>query len=132
LIRQRTKAEPNDPIPIGDLEAVTALTYYPFGHQLAAGGLHGGVRLWAVSSGTTTPIDRWRPSTRSITSLAFTPDGERLAVGTEDGRLILLDTMLGLELVNSALGNGAVTGLAFDPAGRKLAVIHGERVLLWE
>src|SRR5262249_25816516 len=126
-----------DPIPLGKLDTATALAVSPEGDRLAAGGPSGGVRLWAVADNPR-PADppvgqhRWQAGTRPITSLAFTRDGARLGVGTEDGRLVLYDTALGLELVNATLGEGAVSGLAFAPDGRKLAVIHGERVLLWE
>jgi hypothetical protein len=128
----------DEQIPIGSLEVVTTLAAAN-GRQsggwgdiwLAAGGSTGAVRLWTIGNRVESR-DQWKVGSHPITSLAFTPSGDRLAVGTEDGRLALYDTEQGLELVNTSLGEGAVTGLAFDRDGRKLAVIHGKRVLLWE
>lgn len=124
-------------VALGDLPLVTALVRSLSGKWLAAGGSAGVVRLWAFEHFPPVPPtlalhDRWRPGQRPITALAFLPGEECLAIGTDDGHLVLYDLPTGLELVNTHLGDGAITALAFDPTGRKLAVIHGERVLLWE
>jgi WD40 repeat protein len=56
-------------------------------------------------------------------SLAYSPDGKRLAAGMLDGQVLLLDPQSLRSLAPPLLSNhGAPTGLAFDPTGRLLAV----------
>ena len=59
-----------------------------------------------------------------ITSLAFSPDGSRLAVGTLRA-VYLLDAKTGREVARLGGHAGAVTSLAFRPDGKTLAAAGG-------
>ncbi|HJZ58376.1 MAG TPA: WD40 repeat domain-containing protein, partial [Gemmataceae bacterium] len=64
---------------------------------------------------------RWRvPTAESApASVRFSPDGTLVAVGTT--RVRVLDAKTGVEVAAFDGHRGAVTALAFDPAGRRLA-----------
>ncbi|PAZ14101.1 hypothetical protein CLM62_21955 [Streptomyces sp. SA15] len=75
---------------------------------------------------------------RDVTALAFSPDGKRLAVGDESGRITLWDGDVGHRTgVLTAFADGnppeAVAALAFSPDGRTLGVGGGNGTLqLWD
>jgi WD40 repeat protein len=86
--------------------------------QVAAGCDRDGLVLWSP----------WRWGGRAVRrslddavySLAFSPDGRHLAVGTEGGRLYVLD--LGSGALAARRLAGTVSAVAFSPAGDELAV----------
>ncbi|MFO0890221.1 MAG: protein kinase [Isosphaeraceae bacterium] len=56
-----------------------------------------------------------------VRSLAFAPDGERLATGGDDGTVRLWDSKTGRQLVELTGHDGVVDSLLFAPDGRLLA-----------
>ena len=71
---------------------IHALAYQGKGHLLASGGEDGLVLLWNAGK-STTPLRRFRlPST--ITSLAWSRDDQRLAIGCQDGTVAILHSSL--------------------------------------
>jgi WD40 repeat protein len=56
-----------------------------------------------------------------VYSLAFSPDGARLAAGCADGRVWLLDWKRGTRILDAALHRGEVTAVAIRPDGKELA-----------
>jgi hypothetical protein len=65
------------------------------------------------------------------TALAFSPDGELLAVGTASGAILLVDTALA-EVRRLLQQPGRVSALAFTADGKTLATGGAGAVRLWE
>jgi WD40 repeat protein len=92
---------------------VWGLAFSPNGQQLVSAAADGTVRLWAVATGTMTRLVLQQPfepahalSTvlgdgthhtilEQLYSVAFSPDGQLLAVGTDQGRVILVELATG-------------------------------------
>ena len=68
-----------------------------------------------------------------VVSLAFSPDGKRLATGSEDARITLLDPVSG-KMIHSSIGHASdVLALAFSPDGKRLAsASHDRTVKIWD
>ena len=104
--------------PIWD--AARSLTFSPDGKQIASGYQYGSVRLWDVDKtlavkkeNTAEPAQTIRIGDVALVSLAYSPDGKRLAVGTADYRITLLD-LINRKVLHSFVGHdGEVTALAF-------------------
>jgi WD40 repeat protein len=113
-------------------DTVRSLAFSPDGSTLAAGvcvtrdeqlGVcsQNEIYLWQVSSGG--PLDRFQSEhSGAILSLAYSPDGTRLASGGADAAIYLHDVksgaLLGLPLIGQG---GPVTALAFSRDGSRLA-----------
>ncbi|MFI9555322.1 protein kinase domain-containing protein [Nonomuraea endophytica] len=100
--------------------------FAPGGRLLATFAL-GEVRLWDVARGRPVgaPIAWGDPTLQG--KLAFDRTGRRLAVGTDDG-VMLIDTGTGTKLTSFRPANpkaSSVSGLEFSPDGRTLAIATG-------
>jgi tricorn protease-like protein len=90
------------------------------------------VRLWDAANGT--QKDTLRLYGRSVTGVAFSPDGELLASTDELGRLKLCDSHSGKETerfkdVQEGFSRG---GVAFSADGKTLAQAGGRGVVCWD
>jgi WD40 repeat protein len=129
-----------DPLPpraiarLGSVRLTAANTLFalassPDGRRLYSAG-HDGVRTWQLPSGK--PLGLVREA-RAI-SLAVSPDGKTLAVGTSDdnqGRISLLCMENGEELKTFEAHPGSVASLAFSPDGHRLAS-YWDDVGIWD
>ncbi|MBA4065057.1 MAG: hypothetical protein C0501_15350 [Isosphaera sp.] len=68
----------------------------------------------------------------TVTALAFSPDGRRLAVGLSDGTVRFRDPAAGGEEFRADLGVGGVTALAFTAGGRLVAGGADTTVTVWD
>ena len=101
--------------PIRHGAPVTSLGFSPDGSRIAAAGGSGGDFLWDAATGR--PVLGAGP-TRAH-AVAFAPDGSALAVGADDG-VVVLDTATGEPLGGPLAHASAVRALEFDDAGRSL------------
>jgi dipeptidyl aminopeptidase/acylaminoacyl peptidase len=118
-------------LEVGDKVAHFAIA--PDGSRIATAGpdKNGAVQMWDLATGKVV----WKTAAGqgAITSLAFTPDGGRVAVGNDDRSLCVLDAGRGLMMLMARGHTGAVTTVAISPDGRTLASGGADNnVQLWE
>lgn len=126
-------------IPAG-LEPKAACTVSPDGSLVAGGTVHKSsslIRLWRTADGT-----EWKTLEvhARVVSLAFSPDGRRLAAGLswtrkdQVGRVVVWDLATGARLVSLPVAPRAdIRAVAFAPDGRQLvAVTHLGAAYLWD
>jgi len=121
-------------------DVVRSLAFSTDGKQLVSGHQYGRVRLWdvdkalALEEGSIPEASHTFNIGRvSILSVAFSPDGKRLAAGSEDHRITLLDPINGKVLRSFVGHEGEVIALAFSPDGTRLAsASHDRTVKIWD
>jgi WD40 repeat protein len=74
---------------------------------------------------------RFTITTAAIRALAWSPDGQYLAVGTNDGLTVLLKPGSGTKPIFTANAHTNVRSLTWSPDGQKLAVAYGNLVSIW-
>jgi WD40 repeat protein len=109
-----------------------ALAFSPVNEQLlASGDATGALLLWSVASGQP-PRKLPAGHERIVYSLAFSPDGKRLASGGWDSRIGLWDVETGKLVAGLHEHSSAVVALAFSQDGRMLASAGvDKRLVLW-
>ncbi|WP_264051656.1 toll/interleukin-1 receptor domain-containing protein [Mycobacterium parmense] len=110
-----------------------AVAFSPDEHSIAVGSF--GVQLWNVDTGA---LDRAiRVGSGRIDAVinvvAFSPDGERVATGRNDGSVQLWEVATGAQLGQTMTGHTAgVTAVAFSPDGGQIATASLDKTLrLW-
>jgi WD40 repeat protein len=70
----------------------------------------------------------------SVAAIAFSGDGQRVACGSTQGDVVVIDpNVLGPVLTLQSVATTDLTGLEFNPMGRRLLAVHGDgTVLIWE
>jgi WD40 repeat protein len=99
------------------MDGVQALAFRPDGEAMASAGFRV-VKIWKRARGARR-LELASPGSPA-TSLAASPSGDRAAVGTSGGRIIIWDLGSGGAGRALAAHAAAVTGLAFSPDGTRL------------
>jgi WD40 repeat protein len=94
-----------------------SVVFGPDGTWVAAAGEAPVVQRWAGA----TPLPDLTVGTSSLSGLALSPDGATLAVGDEQGEVVLFDVASGHERGRLRLHHGFVYTLRFSPDGAYLA-----------
>ncbi|NEP02007.1 MAG: protein kinase [Symploca sp. SIO2E9] len=113
---------------VGHSNSARLVSFSPDGKSCVIGGLDGTLELWSPHSGK--KLRRFSTPAGAITSVAFSPDGQILATGSN--RIIeIWSPQTGKRLHTfSSQQNGSVS-VAFSPDGRILASSSGRSIDLW-
>jgi WD40 repeat protein/serine/threonine protein kinase len=112
---------------------VSSVVFSPDGRRLASGGwdhpasgggYDGKVKVWDAATGQETLTLEGHGSL--VTSVAFSPDGKRLAGGSYDRTVRVWDAATGQETLTLKGHSVMVTSVAFSPDGRRLASGSGD------
>jgi WD40 repeat protein/serine/threonine protein kinase len=123
---------------------VTSIAFSPDGQRLASSGQE--VRVSGINSNKPDEVKIWDPvtgreiltftgNTREITSMAFSPDGQRLAtIGKQDKMVLVWEVATGRQVQAVTLqGYTKLSGrMSFSPDLKLLAGINAETLKLWE
>ena len=116
---------------VGESERILSLERSPDGRLLAAVGgspaRFGEVQLWDLATGSLARYFRLGDDT--LFAAAFSPDGERLAVGGTDRAVHVLDVGSGRELLASEVHSDWIFGLAFAQGGERLVSAGRDRTV---
>jgi WD40 repeat protein/serine/threonine protein kinase len=124
----------------GHTGRVHSVAFSPDRQRLASASEDGSVRLWGAANGNVLltftsgqdVITRQGPI-RPVLSVAFSPDGQRLATANFDSTVQLWDAATGKALQILRWHTGAVRSVAFSPNGQRLASGSGDgTVQLWD
>ena len=111
------------------LRAVSSLAFSPDGKRIAAGMFYSGgggvdkeehwLRIWNAATGEQELALKGHAA--SVSCLAFSPDGHRIASGSWDNTVKVWDVTLGKEILTFDGHAGMVTCVAFSPDGKRIA-----------
>jgi WD40 repeat protein/serine/threonine protein kinase len=132
----------------GHTSRVTSVAYSPDGKRLASGGgiwddtkrayVAGEVKVWDAQTGQ--ELLSLKGHTWGLESVAFSPDGKRLASGTQQllgeprpGEVKVWDAQTGQELLSLKGHLGQINSVGFSPDGKRLASAGRDRIVrVWD
>jgi WD40 repeat protein len=115
---QEIRTLKNDFLGLVDSRGDSHLVFSPDSHRLAY-ARNEMVKIWDVANGRETLT--LKGHTGGVTSVAFSPDGRRIASASLDGTVKIWDAAMGLEVLTLKEHTGGVLSVAFSPDGHLLA-----------
>ncbi len=119
---------------LNDLEYVTCFDFSPDGRYIAAGaGAIGSTvaRIWDAKTGQIRATLSGHSDV--VMSVAFSPDGKRVATGSGDQTVKVWDAQSGSELLTLKGHTGGVDAMAFSPDGRHIVTGGTDNVAkIWD
>jgi WD40 repeat protein len=118
----------------GHTDYVRSVAFSPDGQRLATGSggynhlkkqSYGEVKVWEARTGQ--QLLTIKGHTHVVYSVAFGPDGQRLATGSEDKTVKVWDARTGQQLLGLPRRTHVVYSVAFSPDGQRLATGSGGR-----
>ena len=102
---------------------------HPSQDLVAYGGENGTPRIYRISDNQqrtaayndTNLVRAFERQPSPIPSIAYSPDGERIAVGTLEGKVLIYDTGDGKRLMTLEGHEGGVFSIDYRPGGKQLA-----------
>jgi WD40 repeat protein len=117
----------------GHAGKVSRVVFLPDGRLASAGGVgskFGEAKIWDLSTGRAVDL---RGHTAIVEGLACSPDGRRLATGSDDRTIKLWDTTTGEEVFTLRGHTSGVLSVAFSPDGRRIASgSYDQTVRVWD
>jgi WD40 repeat protein len=116
---------------LGESFDYATMTFHPDSRRLAR-SLGADIQILEVAGGPN--LLHLRGHTEVIMSMAFSPDGLRLASAARDGTIKLWELQTGREVLTLLYGRGELlTGLSFSPDGRQVvSVSMSGTVKVWD
>ena len=110
-------------------EGVAGIAFSPDGSALASGGSSGAVLLWNVHTGTCKHLPRAHGTSGRATSVAFSADGELLAV--KSNSFIAMYDLATHTLLGTISARGYSSQIAFSADSRYIASVNGVATSIW-
>lgn len=101
----------------GDAKVLRAIAFSKDGSKLASGGSEG-VKIWDIPKGT---LIKNIPLPSSVESLAFSPDGQTLAIGMGNGTITIWQANTWRSLKSFPAHSDSVSALVYSPDGTMIA-----------
>lgn len=109
---------------------VTSIIFTPDGRYMAA-GFNGVVQIWDVQQRQL--VRMIEGFERVVTCMAYSPGGNLLAAGTQDGQVWVWSTQTGGRVQVLGTGTRGVRSLAFSPDGKVIATATNKApVAIWD
>ena len=120
--------------------SVKALAYSPDGTRIVSGSDDCTLKIWGAATGAQLATFTGKPREQNrrsspfpdmpndplmVTAVAYSPDGTRIASGSQDGTLTVWDAATGAELAIPTGHNREVTAVAYSPDGTRIVTGSG-------
>jgi WD40 repeat protein len=116
---------------------ITCASFAPDSRSFVTGHADGNVRFWDSEAGGFLN-KKFQTQAGSVVSIAYSPTGEQVAIGTSDGMLSVWDVAGDSEVARLENPNIAVSCVRWSPSGDRLAAALGNwtstsdaRLILW-
>lgn len=113
-----------------DSVAVHSLGIDSDGKRIAVGGSMGNIGIFRIADGH---LDQNLKFPTGSVKLCFNPIGTCLAIGDNEGKLLVIDLRTRAELLSNDAHEGAIADVAFSPNGQMVALVSEDhRGSIWD